>query len=934
MPTFLSEIASHVIKHHGNHLHEVELIIPSKRAALFLKNEFKKQLPDTYFMPEIITINDFVTEYTSLNTVDSNTLLFEFYHVYTSLAKEVAEPFDGFIKWAPSLLSDFAEVDRYMVDASAIFSDLRNIKEIENWSFNSAELTEQQKNYLEFWNSIYPMYVKLHAHLEQHQLITSGRAYRLLAENIEHIGTTIPFKKLYFIGFNALSESEKHIIKVLQSLGKAEIIFDIDDYYLNIYGHEAGHFYKKLSKELNVDKEWVKSNTEATKKTIQVISAPNDLSQAQVVSTILNANGGELQNSDSAIVLSDQNLLLPILEELPELVESTNITMGYPPKLTLTLNLFELLFRLHENSERYSSKEVHRFHFSDVFNFLEHPIIGKFLGDVSSFKEYCVKRNISFVNFSEIEADFGFQSERIQQYLSENALHQLQKIKTALGFVFERWNDNATHPLKTFFELAEALKKSETLHSLQKEALFIVWTSLQQIKEVYAKYPFLNTSNYFKKIYRSYVNSEQIDLIGEPLKGLQIIGMLETRLIDYKNLIITSVNEGILPKSKKDNAIIPYDLKRHYKLPTYKEQDAIYAYYFYRLLHRSENVWIIYNKEVEGFSSGEHSRYVLQLQHEFPDTTKLSFKDVQQDSSYSKPIEIDFYKDDFYYTRLDYLVSEKGLSPSALNTWLTCPKDFYIKYILGIREQEEIEEEIGDNVLGTVIHAVLEQLYTPFLNQYVTHEHLSEFRKQAEKLLEQAFVKEYSRFYKTGKNYISFNVAKRLIDEFLQNEQKQLKKTNAALQIKSLEMELNADLNLTLNVGEKLIKLRGYADRVDTVAGVYRVSDYKTGKVETNDVTIKALNEVVEKSKALQLFAYGFMFLYQHPEIEKVSSQIIKMRDIYNVYYPLNYLGSEFIYRKQMADFESILTDILNEMYDKDFPLSHKEKATYCLMCS
>ncbi|MFP5471020.1 MAG: PD-(D/E)XK nuclease family protein [Bacteroidia bacterium] len=926
--TFLREVAEHILNAHKNESYKVQIVIPSKRSALFLKNELKQKAnKDAFFFPDIVTINEFVSQFLQQNIADSNSLIFEFYDVYRNTLKDKAEPFDAFVKWAPSLLSDFSEVDRYLVNPKAIFSDLRNIKEIENWSFNSDELSGSQTNYLKFWNTFYELYVNLNKYLEDKKLITSGGAYRLVAENIDHLAKTIKHQKIYFIGFNALSKSEFTIFKTLHQLGMAEVIFDVDDYYLNIHNHEAGYFFKRLISEFNLDKKWIKSNTVSTKKSIKIIAAPNDFSQAQVVSTLID-KGDFALDSDNAIVLSDQNLLMPIIDELPEIAASANITMGYPPKLTLVFSLFDVLFKMHENAQRYSSKEVHRFHFDDVFDLLGHPFLVQYLPSFLAFKNYCIKRNLSFINFEEIEQDINEQS-FLNDDQKSKIVSQISYLKINLSFLFERWN-NSTQIINSCLSFINFLKQKEFKNLLEKEALFVQWKVFNQLSELYSKYEFLNESNYFKKIYRTLLSNEQISLVGEPLKGIQLIGMLETRLIDYKNLIVTSVNEGILPKSKIDNAIIPYDLKRHYGLPTYKEKDAIYAYYFYRLLHRSENVWLLYNSDNEGFSSGEYSRYVLQLKHEFPNKNIIEFLNVSQSSTFDKSIVKEFQKDDFYYQRLNYLVSEKGLSPSAINAWLSCPKDFYVKYILGLREQEEIEEEIGDNVLGTVIHKVLEQLYSPFVGKNITAFDVKNFRKSFKPLLEDAFKKEYSKFYKTGKNYITFNVAEKLIDSFLANDERAISKSKET-RIISLEQQLEAEFEIK---GKK-VKLRGVVDRIDEANGLVRISDYKSGGVEEKDVKIKSYEEILSaktKPKAIQLLTYAYVF-FKSNNINQLSSQIITMRNINDCFYPLSIENNSVLDKSLLRHYELLLENILNEMYDQNLPIEHNPKQAYCLMC-
>jgi hypothetical protein len=365
-------------------------------------------------------------------------------------------------------------------------------------------------------------------------------------------------------------------------------------------------------------------------------------------------------------------------------------------------------------------------------------------------------------------------------------------------------------------------------------------------------------------------------------------------------------------------------------LPTYKEKDAIYAYYFYRLLHRSENVWLVYNSDNEGFSSGEFSRYVLQLKHEFPEKSVITFSHVSQSSSFTPSEVKEFKKDAFYFKRLDYLLSEKGLSPSAINAWLSCPKDFYIKYILGLKEQEEIEEEIGDNVLGTVIHKVLEQLYAPFVGKNITETDIKNFKKSFKPLLENAFKKEYSKFYKTGKNYITFNVAEKLIDSFLSNDERAIKSTKET-RIISLEQELKMEVQIK----DRKVKLRGFVDRIDEVDGLIKISDYKSGGVKDTDVKIKSYGEisvVKNKPKAIQLLTYAYTF-FKMNNASQLTSQIITMRNVNDCFYPLLVNDEPVLNTDLILHYESFLASVIDEMYDSSLPIEHNNKHLYCLMC-
>lgn len=925
MNTFLGEVAKDIVSNHRNELHQIQIILPSKRASLFLKKELKKNLDSSYFLPPILTISDFVAELTEEVSISSDKLLFESYEVYKSLLKTEIEPFDSYAKWAPSLLSDISEVDYYLVDPKSIFSDLRNIKEIENWSFNEATLTQSQKSYLGFWNTILPFYLQLHKRLKEKGRITLGMAYRQLAENIDTLYHEIKSKKTYFIGFNALSNSEKTIFKFLKNNGLAEIIFDIDDYYLNITNHEAGSFYKKLKQEFSLDSAWERSNLLDANKSFHVISTPNDVVQSKVVSKLIEQQPNII-SEHSAVVLSDESLLLPILQELPELVDSSNITMGYPPKFSLMHNLFMLLYKLHENSSRYSSKDIHRFHYKDFIDFIEHPVFVQTFDYNQIIKSHLIKRNITFVNLTEVLSDLDEDSKEYKAF---------EYLNDEVGFLFDRWTDFFQSPLTCFKHFVEFLKghvkKEKSI--LEHEVMFSVWKGLNKINDIVKNYSFLKESKYFKTLFNSVLNSEQIDLVGEPLEGLQIIGMLETRLIDYENIIVTSVNEGIVPKTRIETSIIPCDLKRFYGLPTYKEKDAIYAYYFYRLLHRSNNVWFLYNAESEGMSTGEYSRFLLQLKHEFPFSSSIKEWSVEEDSSLKHHKEQLLEKDNFYQEKLNFILTEKGVSPSAINTYLTCSQDFYYKYILGLRENDEMEEEVGDNVFGTVIHNTLEDLYKPFEGKAIKEEDIKSFTSLFEPILISHFKKEYSKFYKTGKNLISFEMAKKIVRSFLKNELDFIKSTDSPLFIKSCEENLTCSVTLNINGDDITVKFKGIADRIDQYKGQYRVIDYKTGGMKDSDVSLKSIEDVIKKPKALQLMLYAYMFFQNHPEINEVSSHIFALRNLQNTNFPLSVNKEILIKRDQMMELENVLSEIISNMYDDESIIEHNDKALYCNYC-
>ncbi|MBL7899227.1 MAG: hypothetical protein JNJ99_11890, partial [Crocinitomicaceae bacterium] len=469
--------------------------------------------------------------------------------------------------------------------------DLRNIKEIENWSFNDPELSEGQKKHLHFWNQIPEYYRHLDELLQSRNEIYAGKAYRKIAENPkQYIDTSFTY---YFIGFNALSTSEETIIHFLLSEKKAAFETENDEFYFQNPNHEAGHFYRKLCDKWKI-KPVLANHFNSTPKKLSIIETANQIGQAQIAGNILNEIG--INNPDltsTAIVLADESLLIPVLKSLPESIQTANVTMGYPLKFSHLKSLIDLIFEMQFNFQKFNNSSLYH---KTILRILDHSYISSLIKStavINQLEEEIIEHNLVFIDWNFIV----------------NKLKELNELTP----VFTRWDE----PSKDGFFAFEILIKQFNSHFQNKkefetelEILYHFSQSVERFQKIWKRYPHQLDIKSFKRLFYQFWQNESLSFLGNPIQGVQIMGILETRLLDFHNLIIAGMNEGILPQSVMSNSFIPYDLKKHHNLPTDEDHQAIFAHHFYRLIQRSKNVSMIYNGNGEDNANSEKSRYI------------------------------------------------------------------------------------------------------------------------------------------------------------------------------------------------------------------------------------------------------------------------------------------------------------------------------------
>lgn len=851
--TFLYKLSAQIKEDFPESLNDLTIVLPNKRAKVFLLEHLKKQYKKPVFAPVIISIEDLIQEISGIRTIDSIELLFEFYQVYQrTVDSSKRQDFDHFANWAKMLLQDFNEIDRYLLTPSHVFSYLKDIEDIKHWSLDLEKRTDLIENYLEFWKVMPEYYETLYAYLKEKKIGYQGLIYRESVLNHKAFVARLDKQQYYFAGFNALNAAEELIFQSFLESGKGKVFWDIDASFLNDPYHDAGLFLRRIKKQWKYYQtnpfEWIVSDFSESKK-IQIIQTPKTVGQAKITGQIIEEIV-ELEGTldKTAVVLGEENLLLPILHALPKSVLSLNITMSYDGKSNPVQILLNKVFKMHLNALRRSSKS-YVYYYKEVLDVLTHPIVDPIIDSRLLVSEINSK-NLTF--FPENRFD--------HLSLSENRLRSL---------IFQRWTSDPLFVLQNLINIVLYVKSKMSNDNeediLTKAFLYFSFQMLNRLVSYCEKYKVIDSLDTLYAIYKQVMDMAEVSFEGEPLQGLQIMGVLESRVLDFENVIVTSVNEGKFPAGKSQNSFIPYDVKRELGLPTYKEKDAIYSYHFYHLLLRAKNVYLLYNSQSEGLDAGERSRFLTQLEIEKQNAHQLkhlTYSAFLPDKAY-EPILVP--KSDLLKEKLRVISMEsRGFSPSALTNYLRNPIQFYLQRILGIREVEEVEESVALNTLGTIIHNALEELYTPYVGEKLTIEHLDVIQKKANRVVETHFEAEYnSDKDKLGKNLLAFEVAKRNVYHFLQEEKKNLIQGD---EVYLLALETELKYTLKDSSLPYPVNLFGFVDRIEERNGVIRVIDYKTGKVASNDVKLSNWDGFaleLKNDKVIQLLCYALMYFDQ-----------------------------------------------------------------------
>lgn len=892
---------------------QVVFVLPSRRAGVFLKKELSQYYNTTIFLPQIISVEELIESISGLQTLSNIETLFEFYKVHNTLvSNDKTESFESFSKWGQILLHDFNEIDRYRIDAKQFFSNLANIKQIEKWSPND-EPTELIKNYLSFWENSFQYYQKLYDTLLEANCGYQGLIYKEASEQIEHyIQNTTSHH--YFLGFNALNACEEVIFQELLQQNLATVLWDTDDLFFNSSTNSTAHFLRNYKTNWNyyLDHNFsIISNEFTSNKAIDVFAVPKNIGQVKKVGDLL-SRLSEDELKETAVVLGDESLLLPLLNSLPKNVTNINITMGMSLKDIPLTSFFESIFQL------YIQQSGQRFYYKKLLNFLNNNYAKLLLGPNNA------NQLISHIQTNNIIS------------LTAKELKEFGSINDSVFDIFSL-TDNVSNIISVFQKVIVLLKdqiKAKTSYQLDLEYLYRFNEVFNVLETLQNKHKVLASLHSFYQTYKEVLSSETLDFKGEPIKGLQIMGMLESRVLDFKRVILTSVNEGILPSGKSHNSFIPFDLKLAFKLPTYYDKDAVYTYHFFRLLQRATDISLIYNTEPDGLNAGEKSRFLLQLesiQNENHTTTHhISTPKIPPTLQRLQVVK----KDESVIERLK-IVAEKGFSPSALTQYIRNPIDFYKQKILQIYEEDMVEETVAANTLGTIVHNTLEEFYKPLENQILTKELLQKMQKQIDKEVAKQFNQEFKKGdISKGQNLIIYNIAKRYVSNFLKQEL-QLVADSTEVIIRHIESTLKAEVSIPQL--EFPVFVTGKVDRIDEVDGVIRIIDYKTGKVEQKNVELvnweNITTDYTKYSKPFQILTYAYMIMQQQNFNKPVEAGIISFKNLNAGFLKFSKKDKEgrgakkdaIITHETLTDFSAELQRLILEICNLDIPFTEKE---------
>lgn len=862
MQSFLEAVVNNIVEKQDSYENLV-FVLPSKRAGTFLRRAIAKAANKTFFSPEIFSIESFVEEISGLAYATGTQQLFTLYHVYLAQETRGKDDFFTFSKWAQTLLQDFNEIDRYLVDATELFSNLAAIQEINHWSLQKGK-TKMMEDYLRFWNDLEPLYHSFTNSLLGQGLGHQGLVYRKACQRLEGYMELNSEKTVIFIGFNALNTAESQIFQRILSTLQSEIYWDIDSYFLDDAVHDAGYFIRRhLENWTYFEQNEMKgvSSDYLSKKHIEIIGMPKNVSQAKYTGQLLSKINEEHpdQLKRTAVVLGDETLLNPILNAVPQEISAVNITMGYPLRKSPMASLFDQFIELYINW----NDEGWVYH--SLQTFLTHPYIHILLGDADDDKVTGVLKTIKKKNWAYIDAEklLGIIGRGVP-----SSLLFLKEVPSTQKFI-----ETCLHIIA---ELKLKLQKREDALSL--EYLYRFFTLFNQLFDLVQKYTFVTDLKSLQGIYRELLSSETLDFQGEPLEGLQIMGMLESRNLDFETVIITSVNEGILPSGKSNNSFIPFDLKANFGLPTYKEKDAVYTYHFYRLLQRAKHIYILYNTEPDVLEGGERSRLISQL---LTDSNVLpNIREIIASPKITPVLKtLESIGKNKQLLSLIKGHASSGFSPTSLSNYIRNPIDFYKRNLLRIDDVLEVEETIASNTFGTIVHDTLEDFYKPFLGEYLSEEKLFTAKSKIKDLVKHHFSKSYLEGdISRGKNLIAFNVVVRYVENFIDMEIENLKQH----QIKIIGLEEKLNVSLDFPEIDYPILLKGKLDRIDEIDGTLRIIDYKTGKVTTSQVEIVDWNDITREfdySKAFQLLTYAILYNAKNP-IEAIEAGIFSFKNL------------------------------------------------------
>ncbi len=945
MTPFLQQIASLFYQQYGAEVSRLAFVFPNRRTGLFFQKYLSEVADKPLFSPTILTINDLFVQLSGKQTADRINMLFMLYDIYVRHSGST-ETFDEFLYWGEMLLNDFDDVDKYMADARMLFTNVTDLREIENdFSFLDAEQiaairtfwssfypkgdSPNQEEFLAVWKILYTLYNDLRDALAAEGRGYEGMIFREVVEQMEQNNCCdLPYTKVVFVGLNALSVAEERFLIQLQKRGIADFYWDYASDKVTDPNNKASYFVERNLK--NFPSQYPLPAEEKVDTEIEVIGIPSGIGQAKQVYTLLNELCKEDEMSPeealrTAIILPDEHLLIPVLNAIPEQIRRINVTMGYPLAGTPVASLMEYILALQKNVRYVDRQPV--FYFRDVLPILNHRYISSTCPEiVNALVKDIAENNRIYIS----AADLGktdllsvlFLPVTDVNTFSDYLINVLQELNKVM------------HALSSGEEEEDATQRT---NDLEQEFIFHYFTTVNRMKEIMQDAGIeMKIDTYFRLLKRV-TDTITIPFRGEPLSGLQIMGL------DFDRLIILSMNEGIFPLRKAANSFIPYNLRRGFGLPTYEHQDSVWAYHFYRLIYRANHVSLLYDTRSNGLQTGEVSRFVHQLHYHYE--VPLQNKLVVYNVSSAKTPALQVKKTDEVMQRLNafHKGGNRAISASAVNTYLDCPLKFYFSVVEGIQEEEEVSETIESNVFGSILHKVMEELYMPLCGKIVTADLLKAIKKDTP-VLTGAIARAFAEIFfmsdvvrpLTGQNFLIGEMIRKYVEKILERDSK-------LTPFRYIESERKINRLFTLGDNRTEIQLKGFIDRIDEVRDAVRIIDYKSGSGTSVFTSVESLFDKEDKDRAkavMQVFMYSWM-LGAAPAGKTIQPGIYYMRTLFSDSFDASVSRRiERTKTEPVTDFsayseafEGELRRCLDEIFGRETPFTQTTTEKACAWC-
>lgn len=951
MESFLKLVAADLYKHTKGNLAHTAVVFPNKRAGLFFNEYLAQESDSPIWSPAYVSISELFRSLSPWEVGDPVKLVCELYKIFRRETQST-ETLDDFYFWGEMLISDFDDADKNKVDTDKLFSNLQDLRNImDDYTFIDDEQEEAirqffqnfsierrtalKERFISLWDVLGNIYKGFRESLASQNIAYEGMMYRHV---IEHLDVDkLPYEKYVFVGFNVLNKVEHTLFTQLKDAGKAVFYWDYDEFYMKenrqAVTHEAGEFIRRNLRDFPSPLSGELFKNLSKPKEVHYIASSTENAQARYLPQWIR-NNLTTPEKETAVVLCNEALLQPVLHSLPAEVKHVNITMGFPLSQTPVYSFLIALLELHTHGFNFKSG---RYTFQSVVTLLKHPYTRQLTGQAELLEKELTRNNRFYPLPGELGKDEFLT--RLFTPLSGN-LNLCIRLSETLQQVAGIYQANTS-----------GTEDTDAFNQLYRESLFKAYTTINRFRTLIEEDELTVQSETFRRLLVKVLSATNIPFHGEPAIGMQVMGVLETRNLDFRHLVLLSVNEGQLPKSGGDSSFIPYNLRKAFGMTTIEHKIAVYAYYFYRLLQRAERITLMYNTSSDGLNRGEWSRFMLQFLIEWPHPITRQFLEAGQSPQGTSPITIEKTPDVMrrMQSLFDVRANPKAkFSPSALNYYLDCPLKFYYRYVAGLSAPDEVSAEIDSATFGSIFHYAAEHIYKDLTThgKVINKEALETLLRNEVKLqdyVDTAFKKLFFNVPQNekpeynGVQLINSAVIARYLKQLLQNDLRYAPFTFIAS-----EMEVDEPIDIQTPKGVIKSRIGGIIDRMDSKDGTLRIVDYKTGGDADTPPHVESLF-IPDKKRSnyvFQTFLYAAIMCRKQPTMKIAPALLYIHRAATETYSPVIQMGEPRKPKEAVEDFSKYekeyrerLQGLLEEIFNPEKSFTQTEiieKCTYC----